>query len=41
MAIRRVEHLKTLGIWPGIIGSDPRGLYRLTADPFTADGVIL
>lgn len=32
-AVVRVDFLKRLGIWPGIIGPDRRGLFRLTYDP--------
>ena len=33
LALRRVENLKRLGYWPGIIGPFPDGWYTLTFDP--------
>ena len=33
LALRRVETLRTHGIWPGITGPDTNGCYRLTYDP--------
>ena len=37
-ALRRVENLKRLGYWPGIIGPDAGGWYWLTFDPGDQDG---